>query len=114
MYITFVNEAEPTLTLNPRGDVTRNPRGGSRGMYITFVNEAELTLALNPRGDVTRNPNQWPQKRTTVSAKTFFLKKRWGREMLVGVSINQCLTQLIKVMVTKVLLKYFDYYIKFK
>ena len=41
------NKAEPTLVLNPRGDVTRNPKQGY----------------------------QWPQKRTCVSAKNFKKKK---------------------------------------
>ena len=48
MYITLAsakkaNKAEPTLALNPRGDVTRNPKQGY----------------------------QWPQKRTCVSDKNF-------------------------------------------
>ena len=38
------NKAEPTLALNPRGDITRNPKQGY----------------------------QWPPKRTYVSAKNFF------------------------------------------
>ena len=50
MYITFasgkVNKAEPTLALNPRGDVTRNPKQGY----------------------------QWPSKRTCVRQKLFFKK----------------------------------------
>ena len=45
-----VNKAEPTLALNPRGDVTRNPKQGY----------------------------QWPQKRTCMSAKNFKKRKRKG------------------------------------
>ena len=50
-----VNKAEPTLALNPRGDVTRNPKQGY----------------------------QWPQKRTCVSTKNFKKKKKSLKEVLV-------------------------------
>ena len=43
-----VNKAKPTLALNPRGDITRNPKQGY----------------------------QWPQKRTCVSAKKRFKKPK--------------------------------------
>ena len=44
----IANKAEPTLTLNPRGDVTRNPKQGY----------------------------QWPQKRTCVCQKLFKKKTK--------------------------------------
>ena len=53
MYVTFAsaqiaNKAEPTPVLNPRGDVTKNPKQGY----------------------------QWPQKRTCVSAKNVKTKRK--------------------------------------
>ena len=48
------NKAEPTLALNPRRDVTRNPKQGC----------------------------QWPHKRTCVSAKIF--KKRFYARLELG------------------------------
>ena len=57
MYITLplqkANKAEPTLALNPRGDVTRNPKQGY----------------------------QWPPKRTCVYPKNF--KKRKKRALIL-------------------------------
>ena len=45
MYITFTsinaNKAEPTLALNPRGDITRNPKQGTNGPKIGHVNVSD-------------------------------------------------------------------------
>ena len=66
-------------------------------MYITFASAMRImqpTLALKPRGDVTRNPKQgyqWPQKRTCVFAKNFFLKKKTKKKKLYSRDIEFCL-----------------------
>ena len=60
------NKAEPTLALNPRGDVTRKPKKGY----------------------------QWPQKRTCVSAKNFFFKK--SLEMSTSTKVDAIVIVFIK------------------